>query len=115
MFNITDLIKSYLAYLLGSIIVISWGYIGYLKYDNIKSLNKKDNKITSLNERILLLDANASSANTLLKKSKDDCRNQIAKVKQNTIQSNLDREIKELENENPIIENSVGHYIIDFN
>ena len=111
---IINLIKSYLAYLLGLMIVVLLGYVGYLKYDNIKSLNKKNNEITSLNEEILLLDANVSSANALLKKSKDDCKNAIAEAKQNTIQSNLDRDLKELEHEEPTNENNVGHYTVKF-
>jgi len=115
MFKKFDLVKSYLAYLLGSLIIVSWLYIGYLKYDNMESLNKKNDTITSLNEQILLLDVNVSSANALLKKSKDDCKNEIAKVKQNTIQANLDREIKELKHEEPTIKNDVGRYTIDFN
>ena len=114
MFNILDLVKSYLAYLLGSIIVVSWLYIAYLKYDNIKELNKKNDTITSLNEQILLLDANVSSTNALLKKSKNDCRNQITEAKQNDIQSNLNREIKELKHEEPVIENIAGHYTVKF-
>ena len=87
MFNIFDVIKGYLAYLLGSLIIASWLYIGYLKYNqNTLKTELKTQKQTILKQKkeLYLLKKNnkIEIANTEIKSSTDNAIEEIKKLQE---------------------------------
>ena len=82
-----EFFKTYLLYILGSIIVVSWLYIAYLKYNqNTLKTELKEQKETILKQKkeIYLLKKNnkVDSVNTEIKSSTDNAIDMIKQLQE---------------------------------
>jgi len=103
------------------IIFLIIGYFALNKY-HFEPISDLNNEIVALKEdlknkkeKILILDANISTLDMMVKQEKDECRNRALSIQHHSIQEQLNTSIEEIKEHEKSIPDSIGMHTLNLN